>query len=355
MRALLVLLAFASIAHAQSSTSGGIQGVVTDAQTGEKIAGVTVVVTVGPSQTQSAITDDQGAYAFKNLQPGVYLVTFYLADLQIEVKDVAVDVNKVTPLYEKIDQSARTGTVVPTTVKAPTIDISSPPTITQPITQILADANKAATLGLWNDVVRSVEPVAGSLSVADLTEAHRLLGLAYFFLGKRDIAEQHFLAYLRLDLDARLDPALVPPEAVAFFEDVRARHAAELRALRPKPKPKRSVVLELLPPFGQIQNGETTKAWVLGGMLGTFAIANVGSFALLHSWCSSKDGTCDQGGNHVASARTMRTINLTSGAALILTYLYGVYDGVTVGRRQMMAPYVNSSNDGAVLGVLGEF
>ena len=237
----------------------------------------------------------------------------------------------------------------------PPIPTTPPPEYATPTAaNMLAEANRAAMAGDWHRVAQLVNSTA-HVSTADLIEAHRLLGLAYFFLGSRPEAEQEFLAYLRLDLDARLDPALVPPEAVAFFEDVRARHAAELRALRPKPKIKRSLVLELLPPFGQIQNGETTKAWVLGGMLGTFAIANIGSFALLSSWCSSKDGTCDQSGNHVASARTMRTINLTSGAALILTYLYGVYDGVTVGRRQMLAPYLNSSNDGAVLGVLGEF
>lgn len=378
IRALIVLLALASIAHAQSSTSGAIQGVVTDTKTGDKIAGVTIVVSspvLGPSQTQSTFTDDNGAYKLVDLPPGVYLVTFYLADLQIQVTDVYVGVNQVTPLYQKIDQSAGGGPPIVQHARPPLNPTAPPPdprrefapahvpNAPQPVTRVLADANRAAAAGMWNDVVQAVEPLfkppgplpAIQLSIADATEAHRLLGLAYFFLGRRDVAEQHFMAYLRLDLDARLDPALVPPEAVTFFEDIRARHAAELRAMRPKPKPKRSLVLELLPPFGQIQNGETTKAWVLGGMLGTFAIANLGSFALLRSWCSTKDDTCDQNGNHVASARTMRMINLTSGAALIITYLYGVYDGVTVGRRQLMAPYATPSNDGGIVGVAGSF
>src|SRR5687768_17664133 len=30
-------------------------------------------------------------------------------------------------------------------------------------------------------------------------------------------------------------------------------------------------------PGGQIQNGDTTKAWIVGGMIGAFAIANVRS------------------------------------------------------------------------------
>src|SRR5438270_10051108 len=102
----------------------------------------------------------------------------------------------------------------------------------QPITSVLRDANTAATAGDWQRVAALVEPVlAGAPSNADLAEAHRLAGLAAFFAQNTAGAEQHFLAYLKLDLDGRLDPALVPPEAVTFFEDVRARHAAELRAL----------------------------------------------------------------------------------------------------------------------------
>src|SRR6185436_13728464 len=97
------------------------------------------------------------------------------------------------------------------------------------------------------------------LGRADLAEARRLRGLAAFFAGNLAGSEIELVAWLSIDLDARLDPSVTPPEAMNFFESVRARHAAELRGLRPKPH--RVGALNLLPPWGQFQNGDRTKGW----------------------------------------------------------------------------------------------
>ena len=60
-----------SLAIAQGATTGAIQGVVTDGKTGEKLAGVTVIVTSPAlSQTQTAITDENGYYQIGQLPPG---------------------------------------------------------------------------------------------------------------------------------------------------------------------------------------------------------------------------------------------------------------------------------------------
>jgi len=161
---------------------------------------------------------------------------------------------------------------------------------------------------------------------ADLAEEHRLLGLAHFFLHENDAAEADFLAYLKLDLDGQLDPTTKPPEAVQFFEDVRARHAAELRALRPKTR--RWQLLNLIPPGGQIQNGDRGKAIVIGGAMLVFAAADITSYALLRSWCSKNDFTCMRGGTDSPdTAKKLRMLNIASGIALIATYVYGVVDG----------------------------
>jgi hypothetical protein len=223
----------------------------------------------------------------------------------------------------------------------------------QPATPVLREANDAAIAGDWDKVARLVQPIAdGSYTTADLAEAHRLAGLAAFFQHREQAAEAHFLLYLRLDLDARLDPALVPPEAITFFEDVRTRHGAELRALRPRPKTRRYFVLELLPPFGQIQNGQSTKAWLIGGGLVAAAAANVTSYALLKSWCSELDKTC---GSHTHSAETMQAINVVSGLLLIATYAFGVYDGVVVYRQQRPVPYLLPAPGGGIAGLAGRF
>lgn len=185
-----------------------------------------------------------------------------------------------------------------------------------------AAAAAAAEAGDWDTVTALATPVVDDPRAAkgDRAEAHRLLGLAA--LARRDptVADAQFLAYLKLDLDGRLDPALYPPEVVAFLEDVRGRHAAELRALRPRPK--RSWVLNLLPPAGQFQNGHRGKAWTLAIVGGAALAANVTSYALLRSWCDD-DGTCA----HTSSARTLREVNLGAAVVFAGVYLFGVWDG----------------------------
>jgi hypothetical protein len=69
-------------ARAQSSTSGAIQGVVTDKADGSPLAGVTIVVSGATSQT--TITEDDGSYRITDLTPGDYLVTFFFGDAKVE-------------------------------------------------------------------------------------------------------------------------------------------------------------------------------------------------------------------------------------------------------------------------------
>jgi len=167
----------------------------------------------------------------------------------------------------------------------------------------------------------------------DRAEAHRLVGLATFFLGDTGQADHELLAYLRLDPDARLDPAVVPPEAITFFEDVRARNAAELNKLRPRQR--RYSVLNLIPPAGQFQNRDRIKGWTLGAVELGLVATNLTSYFMLRSWCSRDDFTCESDGSDVPDkARTARTVNYVSGLALIGVYVYGVIDGYYGYRRR---------------------
>ena len=119
-------------AYAQSSTSGAIQGTVTDSKTGEKLPGVTVIATSASlPQAQTAITDENGQYKISDLPPGDYLVTFYFADITLERAGINVGVNKVTPVFQKLNQAQAGGEVVKITDTAPTID---PTSTTQGIT-----------------------------------------------------------------------------------------------------------------------------------------------------------------------------------------------------------------------------
>jgi hypothetical protein len=226
---------------------------------------------------------------------------------------------------------------------------------------VLRDGNTAAAQGDWQRVSALVDPLLkGQLPPADLAEAYRLAGIAAFFQNRKPDAEAYFVSYLRIELDGRLDPALYPPEVVNFFNDVRALHDAELRKRRPKAR--RYWLLNLIPPGGQIQNGDRTKAYIIGGALGALAITNVASFLVLRSWCKQVSGsngesvTCDDGKDHSSSASTLRVINIASGVGLILTYAYGVYDGVKgYRRRESPQPFVAPASGGGVVGVAGQF
>lgn len=230
---------------------------------------------------------------------------------------------------------------------------------------LLREGNAAALAGDWRRVAELTDPLFEQpLAQTDLGEAHRLAGLASFFLRNTSDAERHFLAYVRVELDGRLDPALYPPEVVTFFHDVTSRHAAELRALRNPPKP-RSRWLTLIPPLGQFQNGDRVKGYVLGGVLGGALVANLTTYALLRTWCHRTSGPagdsliCNNGGDHRAEAARLKPYNVASGIGVILIYAYGVYDGVQGYRRHSreaaIRPFATISASSRVVGVTARF
>lgn len=223
---------------------------------------------------------------------------------------------------------------------------------------VLRDGNAAATAGDWATVDALVQPLlARQLASADLAEVHRLAGLAAFFGGNKATAELSFLSYLRLDLDGQLDPTLYPPEVITFFSNVKAKHNAELRARRKQPK--RYWLLNLVPTGGQFQNGEPTKAFVVGGIFVAFTIGNLSSYAVLRSWCTNDGFTCDDPKDRAKVASQLRTINIVTGVGAILTYAYGVYDGVQGYRRktreQRIQPFVTQTARQSFIGVAGSF
>lgn len=251
--------------------------------------------------------------------------------------------------------------VAPGTARAD-VPSASPPATSSPVAAELARANTAAANGEWDAVDAIVGPLlARAPAPADLAEAHRLAGIAAFFQDHRPEAEAHFLAYLRFDLDGQLDPAIYQPEVVVFFQDVRKRHMAELRARRPRAK--RYWLLNLIPPGGQIQNGDRGRAILFGSLIGAFAVANITSYIVLRSWCTEVSGdggpssTCDSDTtDHAVGAARLRTVNLATGVGLVLTYAIGVYDGFAGYRRHDPRPYVAPvATGGGIVGLVGTF
>lgn len=226
--------------------------------------------------------------------------------------------------------------------------------------QPLRDANDAASAGDWARVDLIIRPLlAGQLSTADRVEAYRLAGLAAYNQQRLDDADRFFFEFLKLDLDGRLDPALYSPLVVSFFEGVRIRHAADLRARRPTTR--KWMALNLLPPAGQFQNGDRRKAWILGGTLTGLLAVNVTTFFTLRSWCTrvvGDGGQSDVCDGHEKASRALNVINIVSGIGFLVGYVYGVYDGVTGLRRlrrSELVPYVQLGHNDVGIGVGGRF
>jgi outer membrane receptor protein involved in Fe transport len=97
----LFVLCFSLSAFAQSSTTGSIEGTVTD-QAGAAVPGATVSVS-SPNliSAQSATTDDSGHFRILSLPPGRYLVTVEAAAkgfAKFEQKEIEVNLSKTSSL-----------------------------------------------------------------------------------------------------------------------------------------------------------------------------------------------------------------------------------------------------------------
>lgn len=98
----------------------------------------------------------------------------------------------------------------------------------------LAALKAAFEYGQYADVLAKAQARIdeGHLSDADLIQLHKLAGLSAFNLQQTDDAERHFTALLRLSPDFVLDPFVVPPPAIKYFEALKAKLAPELNGIR---------------------------------------------------------------------------------------------------------------------------
>ena len=70
------------------------------------------------------------------------------------------------------------------------------------------------------------------LPEVEIVEAYRILGLSEYQLGDRGAARSAFVNLLSIDPDYALDPFLVPPQIVEFFDRVKREAEPELAPLR---------------------------------------------------------------------------------------------------------------------------
>ena len=119
----LLVAAFCAVsAMAQSTTTGAINGTVTNPNK-EVVTGATVTVkNNGTNKEDTATTDDNGGFKITNLQPGTYTVTINGSGFaSFSNATVVVEVGRSTPMDVALSLQGVTGTVQ-VTAEAPVIN-----------------------------------------------------------------------------------------------------------------------------------------------------------------------------------------------------------------------------------------
>jgi hypothetical protein len=227
--------------------------------------------------------------------------------------------------------------------------------------------------GAWGDCAATLRPWLSRdpvLSDDEAAEAWRLLGVSEYHLGDRTAARTAFVNLLAFDPDYTLDPFLVPPPIVDFFDRVKREHEPELAPLRERKRSlreqqrlaeeaKRRLIAEeqarngpptkvvrvqehvyLLNwlPFGagQYQNGEKTKGGAIAVGQLTLALVNItaivvhGQIADNRSrMCTSSEPNCTSPPYTTDDRRLLgrlEAVKYLSAGMFWALYGYGVWD-----------------------------
>jgi len=204
-------------------------------------------------------------------------------------------------------------------------------------------------------------------------EAWRILGLAEYQLGDKPAARQAFIHLLSIDPDQVLDPFLVPPPIVEFFDKVRAEAEPELAPLREQKRrlqeqerladearrrllaeeearsgPPSKVILvqehiymlNFLPfGVGQFQNGDTTKGIVVAVSQVVFAAVNIGAIFAHNAIAQDSSRRCSVSTTTNCSnppipdsdrqlLSNIDTVKYVSAGLFWAMYVYGVADAL---------------------------
>jgi hypothetical protein len=187
-------------------------------------------------------------------------------------------------------------------------------------------ARAAYEYGDIDEVVTWARQVAeGKLhpTTAQRIQALRYLGIGLYLTGRTEGAETAFFELLRLRPGTRLDPKTTRPDVVTFFENVRRRHGPEINQAAREANPK-TFVLNFVPPIGQFQNGHRGRGYTIGTIEALSLASSVITAVLLNSW----EMEHQLFGDRDSDARALKTVNALSVAVLVLSYAFGVIDGI---------------------------
>ncbi len=234
--------------------------------------------------------------------------------------------------------------------------------------ELFLEARNAYLYGNYASAIRGFRsllyPEPGLLKSDTLRrEAHKYLGISYFYLAQRskkreyyDAARRELLRYLLLDPKAQLDPLLYPPQLVSFFNSIRRDNARRLQQILLKLKKRRTAqqppqivtvtlerrvylnnpILAILP-FGlaQFANGHYVKGFLLmGGELISLGL-NIAAYFSIYS-LQIKSGP--QRGyfrpKDIGTVKTLQIVQFASFGVFSALLAYGLIDGIVFFRRK---------------------
>jgi hypothetical protein len=189
-----------------------------------------------------------------------------------------------------------------------------------------------------------------------IVQAREMLGLSYFYVGLPEKAQEEFKLLLYLRPRHRLNPFLIPPPAVIFFDQLwndpamkeklekiekerqeKARLESEKNQQLSQPQPTlvrrvylkqvethRSRLVTFLPfGLGQFQNGHTLKGVLLASGSGVALATNILSYSFLSALALS-DGKYSKG--DVPLAERLKITQYVSLGFFAATWIYGIID-----------------------------
>ncbi|HEU0251892.1 MAG TPA: TonB-dependent receptor, partial [Pyrinomonadaceae bacterium] len=126
LSALLMSFAlFAGSVFAQTTTTGSIEGTVTD-PTGAAVPGLTVTATRQGGRSVTATTNDEGFFRFSNVEPGQYTVSIEAEKgfAKFEQANVPVNLSKTSTMTVQLRPQGATETVTVTAGAGAGIDVT---------------------------------------------------------------------------------------------------------------------------------------------------------------------------------------------------------------------------------------
>lgn len=234
----------------------------------------------------------------------------------------------------------------------------------------LRDAENWFVYGDFERVVLKLAPLVDPKSQLadrrDLARSYELLGLSCFYLRREAEARKYFERLVRLEPEKQLDPLVVPPPAVHFYDDLRRSMADEIARQREalqkqlaeeeERRRQANIVVEKIElrrnsrlvaamplGIGQFQDGQVLAG---GLLLGTqVALAGLsGAFYLATENLRQPSGRYARA--DVSRAEAYQAVQLSTGYAAVLVALGGIVHAQltfredTEVRRDFSAPGV---------------